>query len=349
MAKSKKPKAKGKGKDPQEPTAPSSGSARPSSTARITVKDVLEEPPSDDSSASSEMPPESEWDEQALLLKQKIESGVFDHLLDRTPKRRKQSKGDVVDEDEEDSSSIEEVDLDDEDERSSSQGEESEEEQMDSGEEEVDSDDGSLEAPEGDASDEEAQEGDEGNEEDGSSEDEKETSNQKDDDEEDESSDEEEESHDNDDRATRLSKKNHISSKALHVVTESLQARKREWPWAETFDVVSSDPLPFDRKLLADDDDAAQEVVDVHDDLKREVAFYDMALAAVARARQLCSAAKIPFSRPEDFFAEMVKTDGTSSQVWWSLDPFVCPIVEGNHSLLTCSPARLALQTTWPR
>jgi Eukaryotic rRNA processing protein EBP2 len=330
MAKSKKPKAKGKGKDPGESAAaaPSGSVVRPSSStahARITIKDVLQEPPSDDSSASSEMPPESEWDEQALLLKQKIESGGFDHLLDQKSKRRQQSKG-AVDGDE-DSSSIEEVDLDAEDERSRrSEREESEEEKEDGDDEEVDAaDDGSLEASEDDASDEEEHEdGDatgEGQEEDGSSEEEIETGKGNGDDEENESSDEEEESDDNDDRATRLSKKNHISSKALHVVTESLQARKREWPWAETFDVISSDPLPFDRKRVTDDDGAVEhEVVDIHDDLKREVAFYDIALAAVKKAREQCSAAQILFSRPEDFFAEMVKTDGTSNRCGVSCD-----------------------------
>jgi Eukaryotic rRNA processing protein EBP2 len=327
MAKSKKPKSKGKGKDPGESAAaaaPSGSVVRPSSStahARITIKDVLQEPPSDDSSAGSEMPPESEWDEQTLLLKQKIESGEFDHLLDRKSKRRQQSKGAVVDDDE-DSSSIEEVDLDAEDERSrSSEGEESEEEQVDGDDEEADAaDDGSLEASEDDASDkeEEHEDGDatgEGQEVDGSSEEEIEKGKGNGDDEENESSGDDEESDDNDDRATRLSKKNHISSKALHVVTESLQARKCEWPWAETFDVISSDPLPFDRKRLTEDDGAvAHEVVDIHDDLKREVAFYDMALAAVKKAREQCSAAQIPFSRPEDFFAEMVKTDGTSNR-----------------------------------
>ena len=50
--------------------------------------------------------------------------------------------------------------------------------------------------------------------------------------------------------------------------------------------------------------------LDVHDDLKREVAFYNMALEAANMARKLCHDANVPFSRPEDFFAEMVKTDG---------------------------------------
>lgn len=94
--------------------------------------------------------------------------------------------------------------------------------------------------------------------------------------------------------------KNGRSSKALRVVTKDLVAKKAGWDWAETFDVVPSMELPF-----------ADKEVSIHDDLKREVAFYDMALEAVRMAKKNCEAASIPFSRPDDFFAEMVKTDGT--------------------------------------
>ena len=55
---------------------------------------------------------------------------------------------------------------------------------------------------------------------------------------------------------------------------------------------------------------ALRHVVDIHDDLKREVAFYDTALEAVHLARGECERAGIPFTRPDDFFAEMIKTDG---------------------------------------
>ena len=55
---------------------------------------------------------------------------------------------------------------------------------------------------------------------------------------------------------------------------------------------------------------AAQvEVEDVHDDLNRELAFFKQSLDAVVEARQTLLKEGIPFSRPKDFFAEMVKTD----------------------------------------
>ncbi|OEU16528.1 eukaryotic rRNA processing, partial [Fragilariopsis cylindrus CCMP1102] len=55
--------------------------------------------------------------------------------------------------------------------------------------------------------------------------------------------------------------------------------------------------------------------LDIHDDLKREVAFYNTALEAVNLARPKCQEFGIPFSRPEDFFVEMVKTDDHMANV----------------------------------
>ncbi|KAK8151843.1 eukaryotic rRNA processing protein EBP2-domain-containing protein [Phyllosticta citrichinensis] len=51
------------------------------------------------------------------------------------------------------------------------------------------------------------------------------------------------------------------------------------------------------------------EVEDTNDDLNRELAFYKQALAAAKEARGLLRKEGVPFSRPNDFFAEMVKSD----------------------------------------
>ncbi|EKX43513.1 hypothetical protein GUITHDRAFT_45163, partial [Guillardia theta CCMP2712] len=48
---------------------------------------------------------------------------------------------------------------------------------------------------------------------------------------------------------------------------------------------------------------------DVNDDLKRELAFYDIALAGVKDCQEMCKSSGIPYERPKDFYAEMVKTD----------------------------------------
>lgn len=50
-------------------------------------------------------------------------------------------------------------------------------------------------------------------------------------------------------------------------------------------------------------------IPDVSDDLNRELAFYAQSLSAVKEARTLLKAEGAPFSRPKDYFAEMVKAD----------------------------------------
>jgi rRNA-processing protein EBP2 len=55
--------------------------------------------------------------------------------------------------------------------------------------------------------------------------------------------------------------------------------------------------------------DAPTEIPDVEDDLNRELAFYKQSLAAVKDARLKLKQEGVSFSRPADYFAEMVKSD----------------------------------------
>ncbi|OCL01733.1 Ebp2-domain-containing protein [Glonium stellatum] len=54
---------------------------------------------------------------------------------------------------------------------------------------------------------------------------------------------------------------------------------------------------------------APTSILDVEDDLSRELAFYAQSLATVNEARALLKKEGVPFSRPADYFAEMVKSD----------------------------------------
>ncbi|KAF7562581.1 hypothetical protein G7046_g1565 [Stylonectria norvegica] len=56
-------------------------------------------------------------------------------------------------------------------------------------------------------------------------------------------------------------------------------------------------------------DETADAIPDVSDDLQRELAFYSQSLEAVRKARTKLRAEGVPFSRPKDYFAEMVKED----------------------------------------
>jgi len=80
--------------------------------------------------------------------------------------------------------------------------------------------------------------------------------------------------------------------------------------------------LPFRQKLAVISSMKLDEVLgknEVHDDLKREMAFYQQAQASVAIARQTLDRQKVPYLRPDDYYAEMVKSDGHMQRIRDSL------------------------------
>lgn len=56
-------------------------------------------------------------------------------------------------------------------------------------------------------------------------------------------------------------------------------------------------------------------IEDISDDLQRELQLYSQSLEAAKKARALLKAEGLPFSRPKDYFAEMVKDDGHMQKV----------------------------------
>lgn len=56
-------------------------------------------------------------------------------------------------------------------------------------------------------------------------------------------------------------------------------------------------------------------IPDISDDLTRELEFLRQSLEAAKKARSLLRAEKVPFSRPNDYFAEMVKPDELMEKV----------------------------------
>ncbi|KAI1155721.1 eukaryotic rRNA processing protein EBP2-domain-containing protein [Nemania diffusa] len=81
--------------------------------------------------------------------------------------------------------------------------------------------------------------------------------------------------------------------------------------------IATDDSAPFaSHQSLASAEPTADAIgEDLMDDIKRELAFYAQALDAAKRGRALLRAAGVPFSRPTDYFAEMVKDDGHMAQV----------------------------------
>ncbi|KAF6135715.1 hypothetical protein GIB67_021331 [Kingdonia uniflora] len=61
--------------------------------------------------------------------------------------------------------------------------------------------------------------------------------------------------------------------------------------------------------------DINQGVVDVNDDLTRELSFYNQALEGTKQAFEKLQSMGLPFLRPTDYYAEMVKTDNHMEKV----------------------------------
>ncbi|KAG8688204.1 rRNA-processing protein and EBNA1-binding protein ebp2, partial [Ceratobasidium sp. 423] len=89
------------------------------------------------------------------------------------------------------------------------------------------------------------------------------------------------------------------SEVALKRIRETIELGK-DMPWSETLAFTSSKSL---------------EIPNTDDDLNRELAFYKQALDAANTARSKFAAAKLPFSRPSDYFAEMVKSDSHMERI----------------------------------
>ncbi|THU90990.1 eukaryotic rRNA processing, partial [Dendrothele bispora CBS 962.96] len=85
---------------------------------------------------------------------------------------------------------------------------------------------------------------------------------------------------------------------AMARIRESIQLDP-SLPWTET--LIMTYPHAID--------------VDVNDDLNREVAFYKQALQGATDARKLATKHNFPFTRPSDYFAEMVKSDAHMERV----------------------------------
>ena len=80
--------------------------------------------------------------------------------------------------------------------------------------------------------------------------------------------------------------------------------------------------LPTDKSVpfathqsLSSAAETAASIPDVSDDLQRELAFYSQGLEAVRLARTKLKAEGVPFSRPKDYFAEMIKEDAHMEKI----------------------------------
>jgi rRNA-processing protein EBP2 len=80
---------------------------------------------------------------------------------------------------------------------------------------------------------------------------------------------------------------------------------------------MGTEELPFVETLQVSQFDL--DVQDDHDDLEREMSFYNHALAAVNVGRTKLTDLGVKFRRPDDFFCESIKSDAHMARVSYSL------------------------------
>lgn len=71
-------------------------------------------------------------------------------------------------------------------------------------------------------------------------------------------------------------------------------------PFTEHMSVTNENPIKMGE---------AAEALKINDDIKREIVFYNNTRENVMKGMQILVQAKVPISRPDDFFAEMLKDD----------------------------------------
>jgi len=74
-------------------------------------------------------------------------------------------------------------------------------------------------------------------------------------------------------------------------------------------------PFTEHMTIVSEDQIAIPEELQVQDDIKREVGFYNNTRASVMKGMQFLIQSKVPIARPDDFFAEMMKTDNHMGKV----------------------------------
>ena len=84
------------------------------------------------------------------------------------------------------------------------------------------------------------------------------------------------------------------NSAAIKASLKRISFITPQTPFSEHNSVVSKEPM---------------DIPDPNDDLARELTFYKVCQAAAVTAQDLLKKEHIPFTRPGDYFAEMVKTD----------------------------------------
>lgn len=84
----------------------------------------------------------------------------------------------------------------------------------------------------------------------------------------------------------------------------------------ERISIPTDKSAPFaSHQSIVSATETSESIPDVSDDLQRELAFYSQCLEAVRLGRSRLISEGVPFSRPKDYFAEMVKEDAHMEKI----------------------------------
>ncbi|KAL7943032.1 eukaryotic rRNA processing protein EBP2 domain-containing protein [Trichoderma barbatum] len=84
----------------------------------------------------------------------------------------------------------------------------------------------------------------------------------------------------------------------------------------ERISIPTDKTVPFaTHQSVVSSAQTSESIPDVSDDLQRELAFYSQCLEAVRQGRSRLISEGVPFSRPKDYFAEMVKEDAHMEKI----------------------------------
>ncbi|XP_077573129.1 putative rRNA-processing protein EBP2 [Stigmatopora nigra] len=95
----------------------------------------------------------------------------------------------------------------------------------------------------------------------------------------------------------------------VNAMKECLAHLKKDLPWLERLDLTNPPAEDVLAKIEGKPESKSNEEVDADDDFKREMFFYRQAQATVLKALPILKKSGISTKRPNDYFAEMAKSD----------------------------------------
>jgi len=95
----------------------------------------------------------------------------------------------------------------------------------------------------------------------------------------------------------------------LNQKLSELEAPMKTFPWIERLNHVVTKGAPLAPELAFKEADISKESDNVHNDFQREMKFYRQAQATVLEVLPRLQSMGVPTKRPEDYFAQMAKSD----------------------------------------